>query len=345
MKSNTNILCVLLFLPMLSIAQQPFEKYGYKVKVATLSGGKYEEFFDQDSLVEIGSVVFNTNTGKVVGFVSYDTVYSEATLEPEVISRWISPDPLSHKFFSHSPYHFSGNNPIRFVDPDGRAFIDYYDQGGNRVGTDGNNDGRVVVVTNKKEAKQIKETDRNGGTTAINQVRSGVELPSASVRSEMGNAVDRSNSPNAQVGDARGGFHEEGGMYGTDANGVQVTNSADAGPAANPKTDPHAEIEAWSGEQGNISNVQGIYHVHPSGTVEDRPGANTIGSTTTYSFSQPPSSQDLTNAVSNANPASQYHTTGNNYVLGASSGTVYIYNQTGTIATFPLRQFRSIGNE
>jgi len=28
-----------------TLAQQPFEEYGYKVKVSTLSKGKYNEFF------------------------------------------------------------------------------------------------------------------------------------------------------------------------------------------------------------------------------------------------------------------------------------------------------------
>ena len=39
------------------------------------------------------------------------------------ISRWLSVDPLQDKFPSLSPYLFSLNNPILFVDPDGREVI------------------------------------------------------------------------------------------------------------------------------------------------------------------------------------------------------------------------------
>lgn len=117
------VLCLILFSSIHLAAQQPFAEYGYKVKVATLSNGKYEEFFDQDSIVQIGSVLLNTRTGRVISFVHFDTVYSEATLNPEVISRWLSPDPLSHKYYSLSPYNFVANNPIKFVDPDGRKII------------------------------------------------------------------------------------------------------------------------------------------------------------------------------------------------------------------------------
>jgi hypothetical protein len=107
-----------------SQAQQPFKEYGYKVKVATLSQGKYIEFFDQDTVVQIGTVLLNRRSGKIVSFVQYDTTFSEYSLQPELISRWMSPDPLAEEFYSESPYNFSHNNPIRYVDPDGAAPMD-----------------------------------------------------------------------------------------------------------------------------------------------------------------------------------------------------------------------------
>lgn len=98
----------------------PWEKYGFDPNIVTLSKGKYQEFHDLKTVVEIGSVLYNTQTKKIVGFVEKDTLYNEADLKPHIISRWISPDPLSEEYSNWSPYNYVMNNPIILIDPDGR---------------------------------------------------------------------------------------------------------------------------------------------------------------------------------------------------------------------------------
>ena len=126
MKKNLFISLLGLLTSLGSMAQQPFKKYGYEVEISTLSKGKYSEDFTTDSLVQVGSVIMNRVTGKVVSFITYDTLYSEATLDPQLISRWMSPDPLTHEYYSFSPYNFVLNNPIRYIDPDGQFPIDIH---------------------------------------------------------------------------------------------------------------------------------------------------------------------------------------------------------------------------
>jgi hypothetical protein len=101
----------------------PYESIGQEAEVLTLSKGKYNEFFDLDSIEIIGDAIFNTNTMKVVGFVERDTMYSEATLEPEIVSRWWAPDPVMQPH--QSPYLFVANNPIIYIDQNGEDNVIY----------------------------------------------------------------------------------------------------------------------------------------------------------------------------------------------------------------------------
>ncbi|SFF54204.1 RHS repeat-associated core domain-containing protein [Thermoflexibacter ruber] len=100
----------------------PFEQAGIKgIKILTLSNGKYQEFHDLDSVVQIGTTLINVNSRKIVGFVKKDSANNMP--DASVSSRWISVDPLAEKHYNHSPYIFTANNPILYVDPDGRDWI------------------------------------------------------------------------------------------------------------------------------------------------------------------------------------------------------------------------------
>jgi uncharacterized protein RhaS with RHS repeats len=99
-------------------AQNPFEEFGYKGKILTATNGRFNEFHDLDSVVQIGSVLLDVHKLVIVGDAPIDTITYMPS--PTVISRWLSPDPLSEKYFSFSPYNYVLNNPIVFTDPDGR---------------------------------------------------------------------------------------------------------------------------------------------------------------------------------------------------------------------------------
>lgn len=102
----------------------PFKKYGFYPKIATLSKGKYLEAHDLDSVVSIGSIRFNRNTREITEFREIDLSNPDAQPFLDTAGRWFSPDPLSEEFSNWSPYNFSFNNPVKFVDPDGRAPVE-----------------------------------------------------------------------------------------------------------------------------------------------------------------------------------------------------------------------------
>lgn len=102
-------------------AGNPFAKFGSKAPVATLSKGKYLEVHDLDSIVTIGTIRWHVENQKIVGKLIRDRNDPDAQPIGDATGRWMSPDPLSEEFSGYSPYNFVFNNPVRFVDPDGRA--------------------------------------------------------------------------------------------------------------------------------------------------------------------------------------------------------------------------------
>jgi len=253
------------------------------------------------------------------------------------VQGFLSVDPLASRAPGWSPYRAFFCNPIRFNDPLGLFEGDYYDQKGKYLGTDNIDDKKVYVVTNKDEAKSIKKTNKAGGSINLSDVTSAIELPSKTIRSEMVKVAEE---------DKKEPFREYGGIFGTDAEGNDKVIWANPGAKADPSKVTEATIDVFdaanSAEKGTLSTYSGTFHSHPSGSVTigppSEPGMTTIGGTsTTYSFLQAPSDQDIKNA------ASRTYMTGNSYVLGTGNNTVSIYNGSGVQATFPLDKFGTVG--
>lgn len=140
-------------------AQQPFERFGMKVKVATLSNGRYPEFFRNDSLRRIGSVVYNTRLRRIAYLLPGDSLVGRA--KPEVTSRWFSPDPLAEKYLSISPYVYAADNPIRYADHDGREIVD---SNGKHVAVSYHKDGTLGFSKNASADVRRIATALNGAT-------------------------------------------------------------------------------------------------------------------------------------------------------------------------------------
>ncbi len=181
MKTLRIVLLIVCFVaPQILKAQNPiFKKNG--IKVVTLSNGKYNEFHDQDTIVEIGSALFNVKTGKIVGIKSNLLESLETKVSPETISRWMCIDPMAEEYYSWSPYNYTTGNPIRFIDVMGMYVDDY--------GVDENGNVELIEETDDDyDVVYVAQTDENGNT----------------VRDENGRMVRADNNEDGKVTESDG---------------------------------------------------------------------------------------------------------------------------------------------
>lgn len=87
----------------------------------------------------------------------------------EVLTGWLSVDPMVDKYPSISPYAFCAWNPVKLVDPDGRAMGNFYDCDGNLVGSDGKEDGKIFLLRQTKNSFDSKPGP-NGEQARVNHI-------------------------------------------------------------------------------------------------------------------------------------------------------------------------------
>ena len=292
-------------------AQDIFKKHGFEKEPLTLSKGRYEEVFTNKEIVQIGSVLLNTKTNKVIKFLDEET--EETSFKAEHSSRWLSPDPLAEKYPWISPYAFCFNNPVKYIDPDGRDAM--------LVGSGTREDPYVITARYYYQNGSLNEAQVNGLNSALsaynNSGKNGVtEIKNADgsksyVRYDLSaQGVDNVNE--ARLGTAfettSGDTQYYGNIVGTQPNGGDEFGSAN-----NFRVDFNVDnINAGIGSGMNSNSLNkgvAIHEVghnlggeHSDGTsvmdmITTTTTHNQIGGTTTVSHSYPSMSAKFTKII------------------------------------------------
>lgn len=114
----------------------------------------------------------------LLGLNMYD--YSARYYEP-AIGRFTTVDPLAEMYSSISPYAYCNNNPVRFIDSDGRSFgeFDYIDGEWKKISNIGDDIGvdfyHMKGVTNASGKEITNVTDRKGNWIEMSDGRNALK--------------------------------------------------------------------------------------------------------------------------------------------------------------------------
>ena len=244
----------------------------------------------------------------------------------EVLTGWLSVDPMSDKYPSMSPYNYCAWNPAMLVDPDGNEIGDFYNLKGEWIGMDGINDGRIFLVTNESDVSMILKNGENCDiqTTNVSDVKSAIEPPSANLREDMLSNLIKNDNSNP--------YREYGGLV------IGETNLiiAWAKPGPEFQYGEPAHINPFDLQDPNIlishsgdCAQKWRFHSHPSGI---RWKGNDFSQ-----IVQLPDSYDI------ANMGISETTSGYAFQFGMRSRMVNIYNSEGLQAAISFELFNNIG--
>jgi len=100
----------------------PYAVFGYKPKVEYKTGKKdIYRVTNTDTSAKARFIVFDKENKLMKLLDKKDSLLQQIIITDDQLLRWTSVDPLSEKYPSLSPYNYTLNNPIKFVDPDGRS--------------------------------------------------------------------------------------------------------------------------------------------------------------------------------------------------------------------------------
>lgn len=130
MKRLILFLSIATFFALSALAQTPYDNFAPEQSVKSMIEMPETQFkvSNADSSSEISSVEFDKNTMSLNLVNSNDSVLKKVILNPND-KKFTSIDPFAEKNYNISPYAYCNNNPVNYIDPDGRDWYRHNETG------------------------------------------------------------------------------------------------------------------------------------------------------------------------------------------------------------------------
>lgn len=106
-----------------------FDAFSSKKRRGTTPANIYEQFCYAD-------FIHFSFTGKERDEETGYGYFGARYMDHELMTMWLSVDPMADKYPGISPYNYCMWNPVKLVDPDGREIDDYFTKDGKFLGSD-----------------------------------------------------------------------------------------------------------------------------------------------------------------------------------------------------------------
>lgn len=247
------------------------------------------------------------------------------------ISLWTSVDPLTEKYPSFSAYNYVMNNPIKYIDPDGKEVDDpIYNTRGKKIGDDGKDNNRAYIVRGKTK-RQVKAATKLG-----QNYKGNLERGDNVFKVPTGGAMDDVIST---VVKTRGSGKENGGHIETGSKSAALW---DEGPAPSVKSrHPDGTPEKVSAtikfftvngkQQGYAdteTDLEFWWHTHPDVDVEGVKLGSHLPSESDYFGQKLMEDKGFK---------------GNTFVIGLRTNKVSFYNKDRNLLTIPFLHSKKSG--